>query len=262
MTRDRSSVLLLATLALLLVAVPALAQTPPVPPPSSDPAPAPQTPPPTDPAPAPPPQMPPADPAAPAPAPPADPAPAPQTAPPQTAPPPSPPVTTTPPPPPPPPPPSAAPSRADRFFWGGGVGAWFGDVDYVEVSPMVGYHVNPRVDVGATLLYRWRSDDRYPESLDTNDYGGSVFARLRLTPRFYAEAGWEYQSLEYATDFSGSTDRGSWDSLLVGGGYVQPMGRAASFFVSALYVVSYDEDEPIQPYDNPVIWRIGVSVGF
>src|SRR5512139_2071357 len=76
-----------------------------------------------------------------------------------------------------PPPPSPAPESlpprppaSERLFWGGGIGMSFGDVDYVELSPLVGMRVTPRFDAGVSLTYRWRSDDRY--DVDTSDYGG------------------------------------------------------------------------------------------
>jgi hypothetical protein len=172
--------------------------------------------------------------------------------------------------PPPPPPPApvatatAAPSPppSQRLFWGGGVGFWFGDVDYIEITPLLGVHVRPRLDVGATLLFRYRNDDRYYESLSTTDYGGSVFARYRLTPRLFAEAAWEYQSIEYVTSYSGATDRGSWNSVLLGGGFTQPISRSGAFYVSAMYILNYDDNDPQQPYSDPVIVRVGVSFGF
>ena len=42
----------------------------------------------------------------------------------------------------------------DTFFVGGGVGLGFGDDDWVEISPLVGYRPVPKCDVGLGLTYR------------------------------------------------------------------------------------------------------------
>jgi hypothetical protein len=171
-------------------------------------------------------------------------------------------------PPPPPPPPAAEsetlpprPPLRDRFFFGGGVGLGFGDVDYVEISPLVGFRVTPRLDAGLSLMYRWRSDDRFEPSLDTSDYGGTLFGRFRIVPNVFLEADFESLNWEYLkSDLS--TDRETTTSFFAGGGYYQPLGGRAGLSVSALYNFSYDEDDPFEPYGSPYVFRVGFGVGF
>ena len=150
---------------------------------------------------------------------------------------------------------------SERIFFGGGIGLAFGDVDYVEVSPLVGLRVAPRVDVGLSLLYRWVSDGRYSPSLDTSDYGGTLFGRFRVAPSVFLEADWEYLNWEYIR-YDLSTDRTTTSSFLAGGGYYQPLGGRSSLFFSALYNFSYDDDDPFEPYGSPWVFRAGVGVGF
>lgn len=172
------------------------------------------------------------------------------------------PVVPSPPPPPPPPAPAPAPSKPpmrDRVFFGGGVGLSFGTVDYVEVSPLVGFRVHPKVDVGLSLTYRWRNDSRY--DISTSDYGGTLFGRYRVVRSFFLEADWEYLDWEYIrSDLS--KDRTSTSSFLAGGGYYLPLGGRASMAFSALYNFSYDKNDPFEPYGDPWVVRIGVGVGF
>jgi hypothetical protein len=47
----------------------------------------------------------------------------------------------------------------------------------------------------------------------------------------------------------------------VGGGVAQPLGGHAALVLSALYNLSYSDDEP-SPYDSPWFFGAGVSVGF
>ena len=156
----------------------------------------------------------------------------------------------------------AAPSAAwkDRIWFGGGIGASFGDVDYVEIAPVVGCRVHPRVSVGAGLFWRRRSDDRYRPSVETTDYGGSVFAQVHVVPSVFAHFEYEYADYEYAT--LDGTARDGRSSLLVGAGVYRPLGGGVGFFASALYDVTYDESDWPNPYDSPWIYRAGVSVGF
>jgi hypothetical protein len=154
----------------------------------------------------------------------------------------------------------SASAAADRWWAGGGVGLGFGDITYVSVEPMVGYHATDKIDVGGRLIFRYRDDERYSPSLSTTDYGASVFARYAVKAPFFLQA--EYEWLSYEIPFTdGSTDRDNYDSILVGGGFAQRMGDRSSFFVSALYNFSYDDNEP-SPYTDPWVIRVGVGFGF
>jgi hypothetical protein len=169
----------------------------------------------------------------------------------------TPPPATEPPPPPPPPP-------ASRIIYGGGVGMSFGDVDYIEISPMIGYKLTPKTHVGITLLYRYRDDSRYDPDLTTSDYGGSVFARYFPLGGFFIQGEYEWINYEYVSfdGFSYSNDRQGDSNWLAGGGFSQSMGGHASFFISAMYNFGYDEDDFFEPYDSPWVIRVGVGFGF
>lgn len=173
------------------------------------------------------------------------------------------------PPPPPPPVEESLPPRPplrERFFFGGGIGLAFGDVDYVEVSPLVGFRVTQKLDAGISLLYRWRTDDRFEPSVDTSDYGVTLFGRLRVVHNFFLEADWEsvnWESIRFDPSTEQvTTDRETTTSFLAGGGYYQPLGALTSLAFSALYNFSYDEDDPFEPYGSPWVFRVGIGVGF
>ena len=73
---------------------------------------------------------------------------------------------------------TGTPWANDRLWFGGGIGFGFGDVDYVEVSPIVGYSATEKLSVGGGITYRYRNDDRFAESLSTNDWPISVSRKL------------------------------------------------------------------------------------
>jgi hypothetical protein len=153
-------------------------------------------------------------------------------------------------------------SMADERLWfGGGIGFSFGTVDYVEISPIVGFSATEQLSVGGGVLYRYRKDDRYSESLSTDDYGANVFVRYRFLPSVFAHAEYEYLSYEFV-QFDLSTDRDDFNSLLVGPGFVQTMGDRSSFYALALYNFSYDDTDLYSPYSDAWSYRVGVSFGF
>jgi hypothetical protein len=163
-------------------------------------------------------------------------------------------------------PPAEAPAHPkppvrDRFFFGGGIGATFGTVDYVEVAPLIGVRVVPRFDVGFQPFYRWTNDSRYSPQVSTTDYGARLFGRVIIVKNFFAEVDYQYTNYEYANGFGGTT-RAANNAFLAGGGYSVPIGHNAGMYFSALYDFSYDDNNVYYPYDSPVQLQFGFSVGF
>lgn len=154
-----------------------------------------------------------------------------------------------------------APSMKDRFFFGGGIGATFGVVDSIEISPMIGMRVAPRVDLGLQPFYSWTRDGRYSPSVETTDYGTRFFARVRIVSSFFAEADYEYTNYEYLNGYGGTTrDRNN--AFLAGAGYTLPVGGKVGLYFSALYDFSYNNNDIYNPYDSPIQYQFGVAVGF
>jgi hypothetical protein len=157
-----------------------------------------------------------------------------------------------------PPPPLPEPSP---WFFGGGIGLGFGDVDWIELYPLIGYRVNRQLSLGGGVSYRYLNDDRFAGAPSTTDYGSNLFARYHLTPQWFLEADYEYLSHEFVR-FDLSTGRDSFNTLLGGFGYSQPLGGRASIFVLALYDFTHDDNDPYYPYTDPWIVRGGIAAGF
>jgi hypothetical protein len=148
----------------------------------------------------------------------------------------------------------------DRLWFGGNVGLGFGDVQYVDVSPIVGYSFTEKLHGGVSLTYRYRKDKRFVDDISTSDYGGSLFARYRVTRPIFLQAEYEYLDYEFVR-FDGSTDRDQYDSVFGGVGFSTSTGGRASFFALALYNFTYSDSDP-GPYDEPWVVRAGVAFGF
>jgi len=160
--------------------------------------------------------------------------------------------------------PTLATPKPRRWFFGGGIGASFGDVDYFEITPFVGYRVTPQLSTGVGLLYRYRNDDRYGREISTSDYGFNVFGRYKIHAPLFVQGEYELLSYQFLTT-NGFEERENFSSFFGGGGISQPLGRSPespAFFMLVLYNFSHDADDFPQPYDTPWSVRVGVSVGF
>lgn len=150
-------------------------------------------------------------------------------------------------------------SLKSRLFYGGGFGLQFGTVTLIELSPLIGYKVTPKFGIGISPSYKYYRIMNYNSqsvNLETNVFGGSVFARYMIIESIFAHA--EYETLYYKIHFPGSPiDMKQYNSLLVGGGYRQMIGENAAMNLMVLWNLN---DTPDSPYSNPVI-RIGFSVG-
>src|SRR5262245_45657526 len=152
------------------------------------------------------------------------------------------------------------PAWTSRLFYGGGLGLSFGSVESVYIAPLVGYHVVPRFDVGVQPFYLYANNKVYTESVKTNDYGADLLARVRLFRGVFVEGRYEWISHEYVLPDL-STARRSDSLWLLGVGYAIGKGPVGAY-VSALYDLSYDGNDPYRPYDQPWILQVGVGVNF
>lgn len=146
-----------------------------------------------------------------------------------------------------------------RFFVGGGVGFGFGDVDWVEISPLVGYRPVPQFDFGLELTYRWSDYGWYGQDFSTSDYGFTLFADYYIWRGVFARGEYEYLSYELP-ELDGSTNRAGYDAFKLGGGYMLPIGGAAALYFTALYDFGYDSED--SPYGDAWDFGVGVSFGF
>ena len=153
-----------------------------------------------------------------------------------------------------------APLR-DRVVFGGGLGLGFGSVqDYFSVSPMIGYRLTAKLLGGTGITYRYTNYKVYRPSLKLNDYGLNPFLRFTVYRNIFIQTEYEYLNYEYPLSVA-ETTRKSYDSFLAGGGFIQPIGRRAAFYLMALYNFSYLASDPYSPYDSPFIIRAGINIG-
>lgn len=159
---------------------------------------------------------------------------------------------------------SDKPSLRDRIFTGGGLGLSFSSYyDFFSVSPLIGYSVTPKLAAGLQIQYRYTKYKQFTPKFSTNDYGVSPFVRYNFYGPFFVHAEYEYLNYEFPVTTT-ETVRKGYNSFMAGGGFFQPLGRRAGFFLMALYNFSYKDvgANEFSPYDSPLILRGGITAGF
>jgi hypothetical protein len=164
------------------------------------------------------------------------------------------------------------PPLRDRIFFGGNFGLQFGTVTDIEISPLAGIYLTPRLAVGPGIRYEYFKSN-YPGYVpyDTHIYGGTVFARymvirdmskavgLGLNFGLFGHAEYEMLSLESRYFQIGAPPdaegRFYLHSILLGGGVYQPIGRRGGFLIMVLWNLNETANSP---YSNP-IFRIGFN---
>ena len=162
------------------------------------------------------------------------------------------------------------PAFLDKVFVGGGFGAGFGSYTYINIAPIIGYRVSPRLSVAMRIMYQYTTYDYYVAgdkvNFSGNDYGIGGFARFIVKGPFYLQAEYEHLNYEDIDYQDGSSLRSSFDSFMAGGGIAQPIGGKAFFFLTVMYNFSYNNINRNNtyrvPYNSPMVIRVGITAGF
>lgn len=147
----------------------------------------------------------------------------------------------------------------DRVYFGGNFNLQFGNVTFIDVSPLVGYMVTDKFSTGVGVTYQYLNY----KFLDyqSNIYGGRVFGRHNIGQQFFALTEIESLNVEFPKLFP--TGERVWvrewvPGVFVGGGIFQPFGRRGGVNLSALYNLTYERGK--SPYANPWVIRAGISL--
>ena len=150
------------------------------------------------------------------------------------------------------------PPLKERLFFGGNLGLMFGTITDIQISPVIGLWVLPRVAVAIGPDYRFYKD-RYDR---TNIYGGKgylqfyviqdinnlipigghmgIFFHLEDEVLSLESAFWKYPPL--------TSKRFYINTVLAGGGISQQIGRRSSLNIMILWALN---DTGYEVYSNP-----------
>ena len=157
------------------------------------------------------------------------------------------------------------PPISERLFFGGSFGFQFGTVTNIDVSPMVGLWVLPRVAIGGGPNYIYY---KYHD-LKTSIYGGRVFSQYLLVQDLdnvlpinmhmgiflhledellsLESESWKYPPY--------SSKRFTVNTVMLGGGIRQQLGQRSFFNLTALWAINESE---YSIYGNPIV-RVSFS---
>jgi hypothetical protein len=152
----------------------------------------------------------------------------------------------------------------ERIFTGGGLGMSFGSTqDYISISPVIGYKITEKFWGGTSFMWRYTKYKYIQPAVTLIDYGINPFLRYTIFNNVFIQTEYEYLNYEFPIDANTSV-RETFNSFLAGGGFFQPFGNNAGFFMMALYNFSYSEPAvgEYAPYYSPWVIRAGINVGF
>jgi hypothetical protein len=154
-----------------------------------------------------------------------------------------------------------APPFRDRLFFGGNFGLQFGTVTNIQVAPVVGFWLRPRIAVAAGPEYQYYKDPYYK----TNIYGGKGYLEFVVIKNLgsFIRAGsntgvflhLEDEVLNLETYLGTTSERVNVNTVLGGAGISQQIGRRSSVNLMFLWVL---DDSGYNLYNNPEI-RISFS---
>lgn len=146
---------------------------------------------------------------------------------------------------------------SDRLFWGGNLGAWFGNPTFVDVSPLVGIQITKKFSMGVGAIYNYYSYKYNNYKYSTSLYGGRIYARYFILENVFAQAGWD--RINRDDPFSKVPNTRMWvDNLLIGGGLRYPISDNFYAIASGFWNLN---QSVYSPYSNPII-QIGFIGGF
>jgi hypothetical protein len=165
--------------------------------------------------------------------------------------------------------------RKGKFFFIPEIWLSFGTRTYIDLAPMLGYHVMNRLAIAIGPHYIFQTQNAnayYQSSYQTHAYGLKGFARfslitnaeeflpINLFSELFVHVEYEGLSLEKAYYVPPYTEDGRfvYNGFLVGGGLSQRVGMHNSVSFTILWDIN---EMTVSPYSNP-IFRVGFNAFF
>lgn len=146
------------------------------------------------------------------------------------------------------------------FFTGGSFGLQFGTITAIDVSPILGYRFTENIVAGVGATYQYYRNGRYIPAIQTDIYGGRVFARFYFLEKLFIHGEAElinFERIAFIPGTGSSQSERIWENnLFLGGGFRQLIGEFTSMHISILY--NFNQG-PYSPFSNPQI-RIGFDI--
>jgi hypothetical protein len=149
------------------------------------------------------------------------------------------------------------PRPIERIYLGGNFGIQIGTFTYIELSPVIGYWLLPRLSIATGPSFKYYKDPYgssdvwggkgYTRFVFVNDLGNLLRVGWGTSLFFHAE----YEALSFKSEYLGIVDgsqRKTIDTGLAGVGFGQPVGQKGNINFTLLWTVY---DSGYQIYSNP-----------
>ncbi len=146
----------------------------------------------------------------------------------------------------------------DRMFFGGTFGLQFGTQTYIEIAPVAGYYITPKLSAGLGIKYIYYKINDVYYNYSSNLYGGGPFMRYIVFDNLFLHAEYEILNMEVPEPpYNIYYTRQNVTSIFLGGGYRQMIGSRSSMDFLILWNIN---NSTYSPYANP-LFRIGFGFG-
>ena len=154
---------------------------------------------------------------------------------------------------------------SQRLRFGGGItGFQFGNPFSIGVSPVAAYQATEHLIVGVGISYTYtRYKPGYYQGQTINQYGGRAFAMYEFIPsivsNLYLHGEVQTTTFQQKVDQQAGSYTGTVTAPLIGLTYMQPISRRFGVNLTALYNLSYNQNDPITYYvygGTPFVLRL------
>ena len=150
------------------------------------------------------------------------------------------------------------PPLKDRIYFGGNLGFQFGNITFIDISPLAAYKVTEQLHLGAGVSYQYFKDSRFVNDFSSTIVVGRVFGRYFVTEQVFPHVELESLSFKFQDNFGRELDRQWYSSVLAGIGIAQPIGKRGALNALVLYNLSWRNDRSLL-YSSPWVTRIGFT---
>jgi hypothetical protein len=157
---------------------------------------------------------------------------------------------------------TSQPSWRDKVRFGGNFGAQFGNITFINVSPLAMYQVSDQAQLGLGVTYQYVrfSSAILQNSSGNSIFGGRVFARYFLFPGIFAHGEYEALNNTYYDPLANELRRDWIPAGFIGGGYSQQLSGRVAFNVTILYNLLYEQYQSRSIYASPWVIRAGITL--
>ena len=134
----------------------------------------------------------------------------------------------------------------NRLYTGGGSGLRFGSITSINLSPIIGYRVHKKVNIGTGVTYLYYHDKNF--GFRTHTYGFKLFGNYNFSNAIYAIT--EYDAINIESYKYLYLNRIWTSGVLAGLGYRENIAAFSSVNIELLWNFGKDQN---YPFSNPII---------